>query len=343
MLELSGVSRRVDGVDHLSNISLRLERGTLNVLLGPTLAGKTSLMRIMAGLDRPSEGEVSFDGQNVTGKPVAKRNVAMVYQQFINYPGWTVRENIASPLKVKRVAKAEIAREVERAAELLRLGPYLDRKPLELSGGQQQRVALARAIVKKAGLVLLDEPLANLDYKLREELRAELPKLFADSAAVVVYATTEPTEALLLGGSTATLSEGRITQFGPTLEVYRHPHSLITARTFADPPLNILPVEQASDPQRYPGARTLAFRAHHLRLQRKSPSAHAYTLKVVSTELTGSETYVHLDFNGQNWVMLAHGVHAFTPGEILTVYLEPADILMFDANGAALKLAAEAA
>ncbi|RYG27890.1 MAG: ABC transporter ATP-binding protein, partial [Burkholderiales bacterium] len=169
MLELRGVSRRIEGVAHLSDISLRLERGSLNVLLGPTLAGKTSLMRIMAGLDRPTAGDVWFDGQNVTGKPVAKRNVAMVYQQFINYPGWTVRENIASPLKVKRMAKAEIAREVERAAELLRLGPYLDRKPLELSGGQQQRVALARAIVKKAGLVLLDEPLANLDYKLREE------------------------------------------------------------------------------------------------------------------------------------------------------------------------------
>jgi len=343
MLELTGVSRRVEGVAHLSDISLRLERGSLNVLLGPTLAGKTSLMRIMAGLDQPSAGEVWFDGQNVTGKPVAKRNVAMVYQQFINYPGWTVRENIASPLKVKKTPKADIAREVERVAELLRLGPYLDRKPLELSGGQQQRVALARAIVKKAGLVLLDEPLANLDYKLREELRAELPKLFADSAAVVVYATTEPTEALLLGGSTATLSEGRITQFGPTLDVYRHPNALITARTFADPPLNILPIEQSSDPQRYPGVRTLAFRAHHLRLQRKSPAAHAYTLKVLSTELTGSETYVHVAFGSLKWVMLAHGIHAFTSGDTLTAWLEPADILTFDANGATLAPAVEAA
>lgn len=343
MLELRGVSRRVEGVAHLTDISLRLERGSLNVLLGPTLAGKTSLMRIMAGLDRPSTGEVWFDGQNVTGKAVARRNVAMVYQQFINYPGWTVRENIASPLKVKKTPKAEIAREVERAAELLRLGPYLDRKPLELSGGQQQRVALARAIVKKAGLVLLDEPLANLDYKLREELRAELPKLFADSAAVVVYATTEPTEALLLGGSTATLSEGRITQFGPTLDVYRHPSTLITARTFADPPLNLLPVAQAPEPQRYPGARTLAFRAHHLRLERRSAAAQTYELKVVSTELTGSETYVHVEFGGQKWVILAHGIHHFATGETFTAWLEPSDILMFDVDGAALAPTAEAA
>lgn len=343
MLELRGVSRQVGGVSHLVDVSLRLERGTLNVLLGPTLSGKTSLMRVMAGLDRPTHGEVWFDGQNVTGKPVAKRNVAMVYQQFINYPGWTVRQNIASPLKVRKVAKAEIDREVARAAELLRLGPYLDRKPLELSGGQQQRVALARAIVKKAGLVLLDEPLANLDYKLREELRAELPKLFADSAAVVVYATTEPTEALLLGGATATLSEGHITQFGETIDVYRKPNSLVTARTFSDPPLNVMPVSLAPQPDRYAGAHTLAFRAHHLRLQRKTPQAHAFVLNVVSTEITGSETYVHLDYRGQLWVMLTHGVHAFAPRSQLTAYLEPDDVLRFRADGSAMAIAAEAA
>lgn len=343
MLELRDVSRRVGGLNHLSDISLRLERGTLNVLLGPTLAGKTSLMRVMAGLDRPDGGEVWFDGKDVTGKPVAKRNVAMVYQQFINYPGWTVRQNIASPLKVRKVAKAEIEREVMRAAELLRLTPYLDRKPLELSGGQQQRVSLARAIVKKAGLVLLDEPLANLDYKLREELRAELPKLFADSAAVVVYATTEPTEALLLGGATATMHEGRITQFGPTTDVYRQPNSLVTAKTFSDPPLNILPIEAAAQPERYPGAHTLAFRAHHLRLQRKTANAHAYTLDVLSTEITGSETYVHVTYGALRWVMLAHGIHSFAPGSQITAYLEPDDVLRFSGDGSAMARQLEAA
>ncbi len=343
MLELRGVFRRVGGVAYLSDVSLRLEPGTLNVLLGPTLSGKTSLMRLMAGLDRPSSGEVWFDGKNVTGQPVAKRNAAMVYQQFINYPGWTVRENIASPLKVRKLAKAEVEREVARAAELLRLGPYLDRKPLELSGGQQQRVALARAIVKKAGLVLLDEPLANLDYKLREDLRAELPRLFSDTGAVVVYATTEPIEALLLGGSTATLNEGRITQFGPTLDVYRRPNSLITARTFSDPPLNVVPIELAAQPERYPGARMLAFRAHHLRLQRKTPNAHAYMLKVLSTEITGSETYVHLDYGPSQWVMLAHGIHTYAPGSQLTVYLEPEDVLRFHSDGSAMARGLEAA
>jgi len=315
----------------------------MNVLLGPARAGKTSLMRVMAGLDRPDAGALAFNGEDVTAKPVAKRNVAMVYQQFINYPGWTVRENIASPLKVRRAGNDEIAKEVDRVAELLRLGPYLDRRPLELSGGQQQRVALARAIVKKASLVLLDEPLANLDYKLREELRAELPRLFRDSGSVVVYATTEPTEALLLGGHTATMSEGRVTQFGPSGDVYRRPNSLIAAQTFSDPPLNVLPIELAAQADRFPGAQTLAFRAHHLRLQRRSPDAQAYTLEVVSTDITGSETFVHLKHGGLRWVMLTHGVQPFESGASVTAYLDPADVMRFAADGAALAPAREAA
>ena len=240
MLELRDVSKVVGAVTHIAGVSLTLAHGSLNVLLGPTLSGKTSLMRLMAGLDAPTSGSVWFDGKDVTGVPVQKRNVAMVYQQFINYPAMTVYENIASPLRVAGVDRQRIDREVRRAAELLKLSPYLDRTPLNLSGGQQQRTALARAIVKNASLVLLDEPLANLDYKLREELREELPKIFAEAGTIFVYATTEPHEALLLGGNTATLSEGRVTQFGPTVEVFRRPVDLVTARTFADPPLNTI-------------------------------------------------------------------------------------------------------
>jgi glycerol transport system ATP-binding protein len=332
MLELRGVSRRVGGAAHLSNVSLSLARGTFNVLLGPTLAGKTSLMRIMAGLDKPSEGAVWFDGKDVTQTPVAKRNVAMVYQQFINYPGWSVRDNIASPLKVKRAREPEIANEVARVAHLLQLEPFLDRKPLELSGGQQQRVALARAIVKKADLVLLDEPLANLDYKLREELRAELPRLFADSNSVVVYATTDPLEALLLAGATATMSEGRITQVGPTLDVYRRPQDLITAKTFSDPPLNTVSADRiAADAQA--GAVTLAFRPHHLKLGSGSPRALKASVSVISTEITGSESYVHVAFGVDRWVMLAHGVHIHPPGAKLDAHVEPEHLMAFDASG----------
>src|SRR5690606_27762603 len=222
MLELRDVSKQVGIESHIRNVSLTLERGTLNVLLGPTLSGKTSLIRLMAGLDRPTSGSIWFDGVDVTGVAPQKRNIAMVFQQFINYPSMSVYDNIASPLRVSGMGRDEIDSRVRKTAALMRLEPYLDRMPLNLSGGQQQRTALARAIVKTAGIVLPDEPLANLDYKLREDLRADLPRIFAEAGSIFVYATTAPTEALLLGGRTATLSEGRVTQFGPTIDVYRN-------------------------------------------------------------------------------------------------------------------------
>ncbi|WP_417410938.1 ABC transporter ATP-binding protein [Hoeflea sp.] len=348
MLELEKVSKISNGETHIGDVSLRLESGSLNVLLGPTLSGKTSLMRIMAGLDRPTHGRVLSDGQDVTGLAVQKRNVAMVYQQFINYPAMTVYENIASPLRISGADKATIEREVERAAELLRLGPYLQRTPLNLSGGQQQRTALARAIVKKAGLVLLDEPLANLDYKLREELRAELPKIFSESGAIFVYATTEPSEALLLGGSTATLSEGRITQFGPTVDVFRNPVDLVTAQTFSDPPMNLLPMERkqgnfvkqgvqnipvpASLSHLAEGPCTLGFRPHNLSLT-AGPGTTPLSAEVMVTEITGSESYVHLIHEDQRWVMLTKGIHDIDAGKMLDVHLDTAHLMVFDRNG----------
>ncbi len=191
---LENVTRAVDGIPTIRDVSLTLERGTLSVLLGPTLSGKTSIMRLLAGLDKPTSGRVPVDGKDVTGFDVRKRSVAMVYQQFINYPSLSVYENIASPLRVQRRPRAEIDSRVQEAARLLKLEPYLDRTPLQLSGGQQQRTAIACALVKGADLVLLDEPLANLDYKLREELRTELPRIFEASGAIFVYATTEPSE-----------------------------------------------------------------------------------------------------------------------------------------------------
>src|SRR5881296_2334923 len=213
---LDHVTRTVDGVQTIRDISLRLEKGTLSVLLGPTLSGKTSIMRLLAGLDKPATGRVLVDGKDVTGIDVRQRSVAMVYQQFINYPSLTVYEYIASPLRVQGRSRAEIAKRVQEAAQLLKLEPYLERTPLQLSGGQQQRTAIARALVKGADLVLLDEPLANLDYKLREELRTELPRIFEASGAIFVYATTEPSEALLLGGRTVCMWEGEVLQAGET-------------------------------------------------------------------------------------------------------------------------------
>jgi glycerol transport system ATP-binding protein len=352
MLELRKAAKMVAGEYHIHPTDLAFERGSLNVLLGPTLSGKTSLMRLMAGLDKPTEGSVFFDGADVTGLAVQKRNVAMVYQQFINYPLLSVYENIASPMRIAGKDAATIDREVRKAAELMRLTPYLDRTPLNLSGGQQQRTALARALVKNASLVLMDEPLANLDYKLREELREELPKIFAQSGAIFVYATTEPSEALLLGGNTATLSEGRVTQFGSTIDVYRRPADLMTAKTFADPPLNVIDVvkaggnfaEQGGGNLPVPahlrriadGPMALAFHPHHVGFSRQTPDAAALKARMQISEITGSESFLHLSYGGRRWVMLAPGIHDIDPDTDIEVFLDTRHLMAFDTQGRAI-------
>ena len=235
-LTLSQVTKAVEGETHLAGIDLELKSGEKYVILGRTLAGKTSLLRIMAGLDRPSSGKILADGQDVTGVSVRQRSVAMVYQQFINYPSFTVYTNIASPLKVAGVSKTEIKERVMETAKLLHLEPMLDRLPAELSGGQQQRVAIARALMKDTDLLLLDEPLVNLDYKLREELLEELQAIFERRNSVVIYTTTEPSEALKLGGNIVIMDEGRVLQTGTTSSVYRNPSTVKAAELFSDPP-----------------------------------------------------------------------------------------------------------
>jgi glycerol transport system ATP-binding protein len=234
----------------------------------------------------------------------------------------------------------------------MKLTPMLDRKPLELSGGQQQRCALARALVKNAGLVLLDEPLANLDYKLREELRVEIPRIFEESGSIFVYATTEPEEALLLGGNTATLWEGRVTQFGPTPEVYRsarrrddgarllrpadelpeHPKAG-THTHFGDgqaagrppaasPSLPTASTSPGSGPTTWSSSATPA-------------TAMDFTARLIVTEITGSETFVHLDHHGERWVGLIHGVHDLEIGSVSDVYLDPSHVYIFAKDGQA--------
>ena len=247
-LTLEGIYKKVGPQTWLHNMQIAPRSGAVTVLLGATQAGKTSLMRIMAGLDVPTAGRVVVDGKNVVGVPVRERNVAMVYQQFINYPSMKVRDNIASPLKLR--GEKNVDQRVCELAEKLHIEMFLDRLPSELSGGQQQRVALARALAKGAPLMLLDEPLVNLDYKLREELRDELSALFAVGDSTVVYATTEPGEALLLGGYTAVLDEGELLQYGPTAEVFHMPVSLRVARAFSDPPMNLLAATAAADGMR---------------------------------------------------------------------------------------------
>ncbi len=352
MLELERVTVVSGGLTHLYGVDLRLVPGAINVLLGPTQAGKTTLMRVMAGLDRPTTGRVLADGRDVTGVSVRARNLAMVYQQFINYPAMTVFDNIASPLKLQKTEPAEVRRRVQEVAAKLHIEHLLDRRPGELSGGQQQRCALARALVKRTSLVLLDEPLVNLDYKLREELRVELTTLFADGKTTVVYATTEPLEALLLGGYTAIVDKGRVLQFGPTLDVYNAPVSVDAAAVFNDPPMNMLtselkgngsarlpigidvPVRGAAAANGVNGTCRIGIRPGHLRLAPNQPQALAVPCRLELAELSGSETYLHLHTlnGGVDLIAQLQGVHQIGLGTQLDVFVDPDELFVFGAD-----------
>ncbi|MEJ8472943.1 ABC transporter ATP-binding protein [Roseibium algae] len=348
-LELIDVSKRVGVDQHIHPTNLTLEAGGMNVLLGTTLSGKTTLMQMMAGLDKLTTGSLRFKGEDVTKTAVQKRNVSMVYQQFINYPNFNVFENIASPLRVGRVPENEIKRRVGEMAEMLKLSPMLDRSPSELSGGQQQRTAMARALVKDADLVLLDEPLANLDFKLREELRDELPRLFANRDCVVVYATTEPVEALLFGGHTATMHQGRITQFGPTGDVYRQPLDLISAEVFSEPPINQAQVEKKGALMSFAGgaswaaigqiaalpdgAYTLGLRPYHVTTMEAGEMPVKIEGNVVVTEISGSESVVHFRVADRTWVSQSHGIHQFEVGAAATLYADVSRAFYFDQSG----------
>ncbi len=364
-LVLQGIEHRVSARTHLYRFDLALRPGAMTVLLGATGAGKTTMLRVMAGLDAPSHGTVWADGINVTGRPVRERDVAMVYQQFINYPSFTVADNIASPLRVQArshrrgsvgagMSDADIRARVREIATRLRIEPYLNRLPATLSGGQQQRVALARALAKHAPLTLLDEPLVNLDFKLREALRVELSALFAQDDTTVVYATTDPAEALLLGGDTAVLDDGELLQHGPTADVFRRPNSLRVARAFSDPPMNLLSAQATathvvlangdqwrvtsprdSSPRGMTGtgACTVGIRAGALRLRARDGDV-ALPGVVALAEITGSETFVHVTTAVGPLVAQLTGVHVLALGARVTLFADPAQIYVFDAAGA---------
>jgi len=348
-LQLQNVSKTVGDITYIKPTNLTLAAGTMNILLAPTSSGKTRLMRLMAGLDVATQGKIFWQGQDVTKARIQHRDMAMVYQQFINYPTLSVFDNIASPLKVKGLTKGAITAKVEQTASLLKLTPVLRRKPFEISGGQQQRTALARALVKEAGLVLLDEPLANLDYKLREQLREEIPKIFAASGAIFVYATTEPEEALLLGGHTATMTDGRITQFGPTTAVYHLPKDKMSAQIFSDPPMNFLKVNKTGNHIDFgnsehaevgplfdgiaDGEYQAGFRAHHLSLTRHSDDVLSFNAQLAMLEITGSKTFIHIDYHKQRLISLCNGIHDLQTGTPLRIYLQPKYIYLFDDGG----------
>lgn len=348
-LILENVCRTVDGQDWITDVSLTLEPGSFNVLLGRTLAGKTTLMRLMAGLDRPTSGRVLMNGVDVTGVSVRDRNLSMVYQQFINYPNMTVFDNIASPLRLAKMPSNVIEQRVRETASMLHIEALLDRFPMELSGGQQQRTAMARALVKDAQLILFDEPLVNLDYKLREELREELRELFKVRNCIAVYATTEPNEALALGGHTAVLHEGRLLQYGKTPDVYHRPKDIITAEMFSEPPINVVKglvtdSEVTFDETVHfqlnadlrnltPGEYNFGVRASHIGLVPHADDDLELPVTVDLAEISGSETFLHVRNDHFNLVLHLSGVHEYHVDEKIKVYFPTHKLYAFDLQG----------
>lgn len=348
-LVLEQVTRSVENRLHIDHASLVFEPGSFNVLLGRTLSGKTSLMRLMAGLDKPDSGRVLMNGVDVTGKPVRQRNVSMVYQQFINYPTMTVYENIASPLRQAGLGREQIEERVLQTARMLRIEPFLKRHPLELSGGQQQRTAMARALVKDAELILFDEPLVNLDYKLREELRFEMRELFITRHTIAVYATTEPNEALALGGTTTILHEGRVVQSGKTPEVYHRPASVLAAELFSEPPINMidgrvdghevsfanfvhfvrnLDLRDIAD-----GAYSFGVRPSHISLTPSNDDDLELAVIVELAEISGSETFLHVRNEHFRLVLHLPGVHDYDVDAAIPVYIPTHKLFVFDPDG----------
>lgn len=346
-LVLKNISLAQGAEDQIYDLSATFGSG-INLLVGPTLAGKTTLMRIIAGLVKPTTGSYTLDGKDITNVPVQQRSVSFVYQQFINYPSLSVFDNIASPLKVSKdkLTKDQIASRVEEMASLLGLTPFLKRRPSELSGGQQQRVAIARALARKSDIVLLDEPLANLDYKLREQLRAELQSIFAKEKAIVIYSTAEPSEALEFAAPSFVMHEGRIIQSGTALEVYQQPTNIAAAKAMADPPINLLPSRFENKSAHFGGHEfklsrpelgetsrdlTLAIQPGKIFLKSHSSNAVAFRCQVVLAEVTGSSTYVHVKLEtGEQIVIEIEDAHSFDLDQKLTAYFDPADLYGFD-------------
>ena len=241
-IEMRNISKYFDGGDTVANrqIDLEVNDGEFLVFLGPSGCGKTTALRILAGLERPSEGDVYFDGDRVNDRSPSDRNVAMVFQNYALYPHMTVEENIAYPLKTRGVPHDEREARIEDTTALLHIEDLLDKKPAELSGGQRQRTALARAIVRQPAVFLLDEPLSNLDAKLRLEMRAELKRLQDELDVTTIYVTHNQEEAMSMGDRIAVMNDGSIRQIGPPDEVYTRPKTTWVANFIGSPPMNLL-------------------------------------------------------------------------------------------------------
>ena len=333
---------------HLNDVSFTMKSGQLYTILGRTLAGKTTLLKSIAGLLTVDGGSVKVDGQDFGNIPVWERNIAMVYQQFINYPHLTVFDNVAFPLRQRKMDETTINKRVMSSLGTVGLEGFEARKIQALSGGQQQRVALARSLAKEANMLLLDEPLVNLDYKLREQLREEFRNIFStqvSSNSILIYSSTDPVEAMQLGGEIIVMDEARILQQGPAKDVFENPANVRVAEIANDPAMNLM-TGQISDgrivvnkdismpiPAHFKslavGDYTFGIRSADVSL---APKGLPFVVELA--EISGSETYLHVKNGDQTIVGLLDMVRDFAADEKVKLALDSSRMYAFGADGA---------
>jgi ABC-type sugar transport system ATPase subunit len=328
--EFAGGTIAVDALD------LEIPDGELMVLVGPSGCGKSTALRMIAGLEQPTSGTIMIGERDMAGLSPGARDVAMVFQSYALYPHMSVRDNLAFPLRRRRMGKDEIGRRVAAMAEMLELADLLKRKPAQLSGGQRQRVAMGRALIREPVAFLLDEPLSNLDAKLRTELRAELKRLHRRLGTTMVYVTHDQIEAMTLGDRIAVMNRGRLQQLGTPDEIYRTPCNLFVARFVGSPAMNLLPgplVGRGADVTA--GVRPEA-------MHRAGEVAGGIPLELVTevVEPLGSDVYVHGTAGGEPVVARLPGNVQVSPGDRLALGIDPADLHLFDRESE-LRLSAE--
>ena len=355
-VELRRVTKRYGAVTAITDLSLKVDKGSFTALLGPSGCGKSTLLRMIAGLEEISAGQCFIDNADVTDVPPARRRIAMVFQSYALYPHMTVRQNIAFSLSVARQPRKVQNERALEVARILQLEPYLDRRPAELSGGQRQRVAIGRALVRKPEVFLFDEPLSNLDAKLRVQMRLELAKLHAELGTTMIYVTHDQTEAMTLADRIVVLDKGIISQVGSPLELYNAPANKFVAAFIGSPGMNFFGVDIAAMNGRtasvvLPGGRTaevgistsasarsaeLGVRPEHLTLVDPNDPNAAFAGAVAIIEHLGNSTILYVDTPAGQLIVEGEGDLDARSGQAIGLRLNASHARLFGEAGAAL-------
>ena len=324
---LNEVNKSFGDVQVIPSIDLEIKEGEFVVFVGPSGCGKSTLLRLIAGLEDVTGGRIEIDGEDATRTPPTKRGLAMVFQSYALYPHMSVRKNIAFPLKMANIDKAEVTRRVDAAAKVLNLTDYLDRRPGQLSGGQRQRVAIGRAIVRQPAAFLFDEPLSNLDAALRVNMRLEISELHHKLKTTMVYVTHDQVEAMTMADKIVVLNAGRIEQVGSPLELYHSPRNRFVAGFIGSPKMNFF---GGADAEKL-GAYSIGVRPEHLKL---STSEGLWSGTVMVSEHLGSDTFLYIDMEDGNTVTArADGEFPVRHGDRVWLAPEEGKIHRFSSEG----------